>query len=252
MSEDQKNQVRQTFSKNSNAYVTSTTHSKKSDLEQITAWLQPDNSWTVLDIATGGGHVAKELSRSAGTVFATDLTIEMLQNTATHLKGLNNIHYVVADAEELPFLGGSFDAVTCRIAPHHFPNPKQFIKEVSRVLKPSGKFLMIDNVAPAEDELDHFYNTFEKMRDASHGRALKITEWKNLLEEHRLTITKETSRKKTLPFHDWLTRTTDDQQTQQQVRDFFHQASKKEKQYFSIDDKLESFTIDEWMVLAQK
>ncbi|WP_079477237.1 class I SAM-dependent methyltransferase [Halobacillus salinus] len=252
MSEDQKNQVRQTFSKNSNAYVTSSTHSKKSDLDQITAWLQPDNSWTVLDIATGGGHVAKELSRSAGTVFATDLTIEMLQNTAIHLKRQNNIHYVVADAEELPFLDASFDAVTCRIAPHHFPEPDRFVKEVQRVLKPNGLFLMIDNVAPENDELDYFYNTFEKMRDASHCRALKTSEWEKLFRNQQLSIIKKELRQKTLPYREWLERTLTEEIEQDKVDLYFTNATDEAKKYFQFNNDLDSFTIEEWMVLCKK
>lgn len=251
MSDEQKNQVRQTFSKNSEAYVTSSTHSNKSDLDQITAWLEPDTSWTVLDIATGGGHVAKELSRSAGNVFATDLTKEMLQNTARHLKDEKNIQYVVADAEQLPFLDNTFDAVTCRIAPHHFPDPHQFIQEVQRVLKPGGSFLMIDNVAPENDKLDQFYNTFEKMRDVSHCRALKISEWQEILKEQALILMKSEVRKKTLPYRKWLERTLKDKGLQQQVDAYFHNASNETKQYFQFDEDLLSFSIDEWVVLCK-
>ncbi|MBA2176638.1 methyltransferase domain-containing protein [Halobacillus locisalis] len=255
MSDEQKNQVRQTFSKSKESYVTSSTHSNRSDLDQITEWLQPQQTWTVLDIATGGGHVAKELSRSAGTVFATDLTKDMLQNTADHLKQNMNIHYVVADAEDLPFLDNQFDAVTCRIAPHHFPHPDQFISEVARVLKNDGLFLMIDNVAPADDGLDQFYNTFEKMRDPSHARALKISEWEHLIRHHDLTITKQTVRRKTLPYADWLTRTVSNPLTQNAVKEFLLRANEKEEHYFSIikkGDTIETFTIDEWVVLAKK
>lgn len=255
MSDDQKNQVRQTFSKSKESYVTSSTHSNRSDLDQITEWLQPQQTWMVLDIATGGGHVAKELSRSAGTVFATDLTKEMLQNTADHLKENTNIHYVVADAEELPFLDYQFDAVTCRIAPHHFPNPDQFIREVARVLKQEGLFLMIDNVAPADDDLDQFYNTFEKMRDPSHSRALKISEWERLIQNNDLTIAKQTTRRKTLPYHDWLTRTVSNPLTQNAVNEFLLRSNKKEEDYYSIikkDHTIDTFTIDEWVVLAKK
>ncbi|MCA0972472.1 class I SAM-dependent methyltransferase [Halobacillus litoralis] len=252
MTDEQKNKVRQTFSKNKEAYVTSSTHRSKSDLEQVTAWLQPQPSWKALDIATGGGHVAKELSRSAGMVFATDLTKDMLQNTARHLQDQSNIHYVVADAEELPFIDETFDVVTCRIAAHHFPNPSAFIQEVSRVLRPKGKFLLIDNVAPEKDELDTFYNTFEKMRDSSHVRALKISEWEKLLRDDQLPIVRSETRKKKLPYRDWLERTQDDTDQQKAIDEYFKQASPEQHTYFQYDDSLTSFSIDEWVVLSQK
>ncbi|MFG6150531.1 class I SAM-dependent methyltransferase [Halobacillus sp. B23F22_1] len=254
MSDSIKRQVQQTFSKSKEAYVTSTTHNNPSDLEAITTWLNPQPSWTVLDIATGGGHVAKELCSKVNLVFATDLTKDMLVNTARHLKPFPNIHYVVADAEELPFIEESFDAVTCRIAPHHFPNPPQFIKEVARVLKKGGQFLMIDNIAAEDEELDHFYNTFEKMRDSSHHRALRISEWKEIIRANHLSLQKETTRKKTLPFSDWAHRTLEVDEVEK-VEDYFLKSASKLQSYFNLvqqEKHIISFSIDEWMVLCQK
>lgn len=218
-------------------------------------WAKPEKHWSVLDIATGGGHVAKQLAPYVREVFATDLTKEMLSNTATTLQTIDNIHYVKADAEDLPFLDQTFDFVTCRIAPHHFPNPERFIQESSRVLKPNGLFIMIDNIAANEDNLDYFYNTFEKMRDPSHNRALRITEWKNFLANSQLAVKKEHTRKKKLPFENWLTRTMDNELQMEKVRAFMQSAPQEIKEYFHIiedEGTIEAFAIDEWMVLCYK
>ncbi len=104
----------------------------------------------------------------------TDLTKEMLENTKKHLKDFENLTYILADAEALPFLDQSFDVVTCRIAPHHFPNPDKFIEEVARVLAPDGTFILIDNVVPDDRKLATFMNMFEKLRDDSHVRVLIV------------------------------------------------------------------------------
>lgn len=255
MSDEVKRHVQEVFSKNKQAYVDSTTHKKQSDLDAIVEWLKPDDSHKALDIATGGGHVAKALSRHCGTVFATDLTKDMLQNTAYHLNSQSNIEYVVADAEQLPFLDDSFDLVTCRIAPHHFPSPNRFIEEVARVLKDNGKFLMIDNVAPEDDQLDEFYNRFEKKRDYSHVRALKISDWEKLFRNHRLNVKQYLTRKKIMPFQDWVRRTLDDETDQKAVEEFFKQAPAEAKSHFSIteeNDHVKSFAIDEYMVIVEK
>ncbi|MFC7062878.1 class I SAM-dependent methyltransferase [Halobacillus seohaensis] len=254
MSDSIKRVVQENFSKSKEAYVTSSTHSNQSDLDTLTDWLRPQSSWTILDIATGGGHVAKQLSPYVNNVFANDLTKDMLGNTAKHMQNLQNLHYVVADAEDLPFLEQSFDAVTCRIAPHHFPNPKQFVNEVHRVLKTGSYFLMIDNVAPQDEGLDHFYNSFEKMRDTSHSRALKISEWKNLLHESHFSLRRELTRKKTLPFDDWANRTLDSKGVTK-VENYFKQSSEEQSKYFHIKLEAEQvleFSIDEWMVLCTK
>ncbi|KIL52011.1 class I SAM-dependent methyltransferase [Jeotgalibacillus soli] len=255
MSNLKKDQVKSVFSKNADAYVKSTTHSQGNDLEQMISWIQPEPNWAALDLATGGGHVAKLLAPDMGIVFATDLTKDMLQNTASYLKHFPNIHYVVADAEDIPFIDDTFDVIACRIAAHHFPHPERFIQEVNRVLKPGGKFLFIDNIAPEDPELERFMNTFEEMRDPSHARALPISEWEDLLTKNHLSILKSNHTKKALPFQNWVTRTLDNETQIKAVTDFFSSASDNVKQHFEFIEEnnlLQSFSLDHWMVLCEK
>lgn len=126
MPEDNQEKIKETvkdqFARNAEKYVTSETHAKGDDLALMVEWMQPKGDWTVLDIATGGGHVTKHLSPHVAHIFATDLTREMLATAQRHLsRTCENVWYMVADAEELPFLDQTFDVVTCRIAAHHFP-----------------------------------------------------------------------------------------------------------------------------------
>lgn len=250
-----KERVQETFSKNAEKYVASHTHAKGKDLPLMVEWAEPKNDWITLDIATGGGHVAKTFSPHVSQVIASDLTKEMLKNTATHLEEYNNISYEVADAENLPYSDHSFDLVTCRIAPHHFPDPKRFICEVSRVLKDNGKFIMIDNVAPEETELADFMNTLEHMRDPSHVRCLPVSEWQKVCKKYHLHVLKSRTRKKTFDFQDWVNRTVDDETTKEKVSSFLRNAGSNRKNYFQVKEKhesIEEFSIDEWMVLCEK
>ncbi|WP_325034788.1 class I SAM-dependent methyltransferase [Lentibacillus sp. Marseille-P4043] len=208
----------------------------------------------VLDIATGGGHVAKQLAKHVNEVIATDLTKEMLENTAKHLKAYQNISYAVADAENLPFHDSMFDIITCRIAAHHFPNPEKFISEVKRVLKPDGQFLFIDNIAPEDNALDQFNNTLEKMRDYSHVRSRLVSEWKKIFRDNDLTIMKEMTRKKTLPYKEWVRRTVDNQEKINGITQYILNSSDEVQYYFQVkmeNNDIQSFAIDEWMVLAK-
>ncbi|MDQ0428136.1 ubiquinone/menaquinone biosynthesis C-methylase UbiE [Planomicrobium stackebrandtii] len=256
MDKTPKQKVKEVFGKNADKYVTSDSHAKGDDLSLLVEWLQPENTWTVLDIATGGGHVTKTLAPHAGTVFSTDLTEEMLENTAKHLRdSFDNIHYVVADAEALPFLKETFDAAICRIAPHHFPNPERFIAEMSRVLKKGGRFVLIDNVAPADSELAQFMNTTEKLRDDSHSRCLSKEEWKMLLEENGMVERKSADRRKTFDYPSWVERTTESKEQIERVSRHLLNSNEKTADYFSIevqDGKVQTFTIDEWMALYEK
>jgi len=250
LDEDVKKKVQTQFAKNAQKYVESESHARGIDLPLMLEWLQPDSNWNVLDVATGGGHVAKNLSPYVHHVYATDLTKEMLAIAASHLKQERNIQFVVADAEALPFLDEAFDLVTCRIAAHHFPHPRNFIKEVARVLKPGGLFLFIDNVAPEDWEKALFLNTFEKLRDVSHARCLSISEWKQLADDVSFVVIKENRRKKTLNFPNWVDRTVNSKEQKERVEHFMFTAKEELRSYFKITR--DSFVLDEWMVLFKK
>ncbi|CEG21741.1 putative methyltransferase YcgJ [Planococcus massiliensis] len=251
-----KEKVKEIFGKNADKYVTSDIHAKGDDLALLVDWLKPKETWTVLDIATGGGHVSKTLAPHTSQVISTDLTEAMLENTAKHLRAeYQNIFYVVADAESLPFLNGTFDAAVCRIAPHHFPHLEKFIAETARVLKAGGRFVLIDNTAPEKEELAEFMNMTEKLRDDSHGRCLSKTEWRQLLQEHGLEEIQSADRKKTFQFPSWVRRTAETEEQIEQVRRHLLSATEEELNYFQIrqqHQEIESFAIDEWMVLAEK
>ncbi|QBP42718.1 class I SAM-dependent methyltransferase [Paenisporosarcina antarctica] len=256
MEDSTKERVKSVFGKNADKYLKSESHAKGNDLPLLKDWLEPENTWSVLDIATGGGHVTKALAPFVGTVFSTDLTEEMLENTAKHLNAIfDNIIFVIADAESLPFLKDTFDVVVCRIAPHHFPNPEKFIEEASRVLKSNGKFILIDNIAPADSKLGEFMNKTEKLRDDSHVRCLSKDEWNHLLQVNNLVVKKSLDRKKTFAYPEWVARTTENEEQVNRVKQHLLQADKETAHYFAITkqgDDIESFMIDEWMVMCEK
>lgn len=256
MEDNLKEKVKSVFGKNADKYVTSAIHAKGDDLPLLAEWLQLEEKSIALDIATGGGHVSRALAPHAGIVVSTDLTEAMLENTAKHLKeDFGNILYVIADAESLPFLPESFDAAVCRIAPHHFPHPEKFIRETARVLKPGGKFILIDNVAPEENELALFMNATEKLRDASHARCLSKNEWRQLLQENNLKEIQSLDRKKTFQYPSWVRRTAESEEQIRQVEKHLLGADAAVQEYFQIDvenGEVRTFVIDEWMVMAQK
>lgn len=252
---DSKEKVKEQFGKNAQKYVESESHAKASDLEEIVEWLQPNVHMLALDIATGGGHVAKKLAPNVKNIVAGDLTKKMLEKTREFLHDLSNVSYVIADAENLPFLDKSFDVVTCRIAPHHFPNPALFIREVSRVLVPKGKFILIDNIVPEEKDLADFMNTFEKLRDKSHVRCLSQSEWLSLFEENNINVLCANKRKKTHNYSVWVEVTTENKEQEERVTEFILKGKAEYLDYFSVktlDGRIESVTIDECMILGEK
>ncbi|GIO21906.1 class I SAM-dependent methyltransferase [Oceanobacillus sp. J11TS1] len=252
---DKKILNKELFTKRKDAYVHSSTHSNPAALQKILDWLKPSDQQIILDVATGGGQVAKTLAPLAKQVIATDLTPSMLSNVRNSIDETDNILFVVADAEELPFLDESIDIVTCRIAAHHFPHPEKFIQEAYRVLKTGGKCLFIDNIVSENPDEDQFLNKLEAMRDPSHVRSKSLSEWKTLFLKHRFTFLQDDIRVKELPFQDWLTRTVDTEEVRQQVIDFIQTADSKLKKYIHLkkkDNEIQSFSIDEWMSMWEK
>jgi ubiquinone/menaquinone biosynthesis C-methylase UbiE len=171
-------------------YVTSKVHASGQDL----AWLVEAAALTgterVLDVATGGGHTAFALAPYAAEVIALDLTQPMLDvaRKEAEVRGLTNISYLAADAQALPCEDESFDVVACRQAAHHFPRWEQGVREWARVLKPGGKLLIVDSISPEEPALDAFLNEVEILRDPSHVRNHRISEWQNELNNVGFTL----------------------------------------------------------------
>jgi SAM-dependent methyltransferase len=123
---------------------------------------------------------------------------------ATATRAFPGVTGVVCDAEQLPFAAGSFDAVTCRIAAHHFPEPVAFVEEVARVLEPGGTLAFEDNVVPDDDALDDFLNRVERIRDSTHVRSHRVGDWLAWLADAGLTVEASRVVTKTLDYDDWV------------------------------------------------
>jgi ubiquinone/menaquinone biosynthesis C-methylase UbiE len=185
-----KNLVQEQFGAAAQGYVTSARHAKGADLRRLIELARPRGDERVLDVATGGGHTALAFAPHVREVVATDLTAKMLAAAEAFVRGqgVSNLRFEHADAEALPFADASFDIVTTRIAPHHFPNPQQYVREVARVLRPGGRFVLDDNMAPEDAELGEFMNRFEQWRDPSHVHAHSVGEWRAWIEAAGMQI----------------------------------------------------------------
>ena len=99
---------------------------------------------TVLELAAGSGVVPRALAQrlEAGVRYlATDLNQPMLDHAATIQPDDYPVEWQQADALNLPFDDGSFDAVICQFGVMFFPDRARGYEEACRVLKPGGTFI---------------------------------------------------------------------------------------------------------------
>jgi SAM-dependent methyltransferase len=149
------------WSQRAEAFRESATHREGPDLDLLVEWCEPGAGVKVLDVATGGGHVARRLREAGCTVVTVDPAPGMQAD-------------VVAPADHLPFEGGSFDVVTCRIAAHHFPDIRVAVTEMARV---SNRLLVIEDNLFRGEQVEEA----ERLRDPTHVRCYSEDEWKEFI-----------------------------------------------------------------------
>jgi SAM-dependent methyltransferase len=258
--------VQQQFGAHAAAYATSPVHAKGASLGRLVELVALQSHWQALDIATGAGHTAAAFAPHVAHVLASDITGEMLEEARklAAARGLANMEVAVADAEALPFADASFDLVTCRIAPHHFPDVAKFVREVQRVLKPGGTFALVDNISPdalstpgfSEAELADAaaaYNAFEKLRDASHGRCLGLAEWTALIAASGLEVRHAEILPKTMELAPWVARMDGGAATVERLRTMLENGTPALKAFLKPrpDGDALWFSLDEAVIIAR-
>ena len=206
---EQARRIQEQFGGSAAAYVTSAGHAAGEDLETLVGWGRALAPRRVLDVATGGGHTALAFARLGARVTAYDLTEPMLRAARGFLRQreVAGAAFVAGDVATLPFRDEAFDVVTCRIAAHHFADLAGAVREVRRVLRPGGSFLLQDILGHDDAEAAAFVLEVERRRDPSHVRSYRAVEWKAFLRAAGLTVMDSTLVAKRRPWEEWTART---------------------------------------------
>lgn len=167
------------------AYVRSDAHRQGEDLEQLVAWAR--GARTALDVAAGGGHVARRLREAGLQVVTCDPSPGMQAD-------------VLCTAEHLPFAEGSFDVVACRTAPHHFADVPAAVAEMARVA--AERVLLVDTLNMGEE-----VERAEALRDPSHVRNYTEEEWRGFVADAGLALEDVRLFEHSFDLAAWLART---------------------------------------------
>ena len=176
-----------TWSQRAEAYRESPSHREGPDLDLVVEWCEPEEGVKALDVATGGGHVARRLREEGAEVVTLDASPGMQAD-------------VVARAEDLPFDDGSFDVVVSRIAPHHFEDVLRAVTEMERV---SNRLVVIEDTLFSSER----HEQAEKLRDPTHVRNYTEDEWRAFLTGAGLEVEQVECFEKVHPLEAWLART---------------------------------------------
>lgn len=259
-----KQQIQEQFGANAAAYVSSSVHAQGASLRWLVERAEPQRDWRALDVATAAGHTALAFAPHVAAVVGLDLTPQMLPLAAglAAERGAANVTFTVGDVDDLPFADETFDVVTCRIAPHHFPAIDRFITEAARVLRPGGLLAVVDNVVPGsrlrgkkagrQRQAGDYVNAFEKLRDPSHVRCLSYEEWLDALAAAGLTVEAQETLDKRLTFETWAARHTPEMQTR--LRVMLLRAPSVAAEFLDprTDTGLTTFRLREGLFLARK
>jgi len=129
--------------------------------------LQSSKPKIILDVATGTGDFALEIYKrlKPEKIIGIDISKEMLKIGEGKIKkkGLSQIiEFQKGDSEQLNFANNYFDAVTVAFGVRNFENLKNGLKEMHRVLKPTGKLIVLEFSQPEKFPVKPFYNFYSK------------------------------------------------------------------------------------------
>jgi ubiquinone/menaquinone biosynthesis C-methylase UbiE len=179
--------VTDVWSDRAEGYRTSATHMSGDDLERVVELCEPGPGVKALDVATGGGHVARRLREEGCQVVTLDPAPGMGAD-------------VIARAEHVPFADGSFDVVVTRIAAHHFEDIRAAVAEMARV---SNRLVVVEDTLFLSEQQEDA----ERLRDPTHVRSYSEDEWRELLGRAGLEIEQVEHYEKIHVLSEWLART---------------------------------------------
>ncbi|MCY4143512.1 MAG: class I SAM-dependent methyltransferase [Gammaproteobacteria bacterium] len=121
----------------------------------------------VLDVAGGTGDIARLLAPVVGPegeVTVLDINESMVREGRNRLidRGLAEVKFVIADAEQIPMDDQSFDAITVAFGIRNVSNKDKALRECHRVLKPNGRLAILEFSKPQSRRLDALFSVFRR------------------------------------------------------------------------------------------
>ncbi len=185
------------WSERADAYRNAPEQREGEDLDLIVEWAR--EARTALDVATGGGHVARRLREAGLEVVTADSAPGMRPD-------------VICPAEHLPFADASFDVVVTRIAAHHFDDIALAVGELARVAR---ELLIVEDTLWASEAVEEA----EQLRDPTHVSSYTEHEWRSFLDAAGFEVERVELVEKRHDLDAWLARADASEEDGARVRE---------------------------------
>ncbi|MBW9155813.1 class I SAM-dependent methyltransferase [Clostridium sp. FP2] len=155
---------------------------------ELTSWglekINIKNKDVILDIGCGGGRTINRMASIAteGKIFGIDYSLDCVKwskDYNTQFVKTNRVEILHASVEKIPFENNKFDIISAVETIYFWPNIIESFKEVKRILKPSGKFIIICEMYSSEN----FKERNDKLIALSDMKIHTPKELRELLEK---------------------------------------------------------------------
>lgn len=235
-------------------YGTTWSHASGPDLAWLVEAAAPTPTDRAIDLGAGAGHASLALAPHLARVDAIDPTPEM-HAVAARLaseRGIANIVLCEATADALPFPDATFDIAISRFSIHHWPDVPVALREAARVLRREGRLVLIDLAAPEDGRLAGFVDAVEVLRDPTHARTLRPSDWRAALAAAGLHGDIVRAWRFRHDTEDWLGRTAPAAWRADAVRRLLREAPAIAREAFQIEADGSAFTVGAVVVAATR
>jgi malonyl-CoA O-methyltransferase len=129
---------------------------------------------SVLDLGCGSGLFFKEIADKAALVVGIDISLKLLYKAKSQAKSFQNAFVLQADADNLPFKNGFFDASFGFTMLQNMPKPAQTLQELKRVTKKDGRIVVtgLKKAFPLEKFMDLLEGSGLEIKDLVDNEAI--------------------------------------------------------------------------------
>jgi len=208
MSKKHKEAVQKQFARTVEAFSKTATRDTPEILAEKVAFSKPQPTDLALDVACGPGELVLGLAPRVKFARGVDLTYEMVRQAREFQRErqIANACFELGEAEQLPYPDRSFDLVACQCSIHHLQKPDLALREMARVMKPDGRLMIIDTLAPESDAKFEVHNQIEIVRDPSHTASLRLTTFLRMFEDIGVEIARQSLKRRERSFNQWMLR----------------------------------------------